>query len=165
MYPHGSDRDLSCRSESLLHVSLWSDHDLSLIMVQCHLVMVQCHELSDLSLIMYLSVSWSSVSCKISLLHDLWSVFPHGSVSCSNYLIFDQYLLMVQCHVRTTWSLIWISSLFSVMYVRPDLWSVSPHGSVSCKIYMIFDLYFLLVQCHVRTTWSFICISSRFSAM
>ena len=84
-------------------------------------------------------------------------------MSCKNYMIFHLYLFTIQCHVRSTWSLICISSWFSVMYEIHDLWSVSPHGSVSCKNYMIFDLYLLMVhclmvQCHVRTTSSLICI-------
>ena len=130
--------------------------DLYLLMVQRHVrttwslicifLMVQCHA----------RTTWSF----------LWSVSPHGSVSCGKYMIFDLYLLMVQCHVRTTWSF--------------D--HVSPHGSVSCKIYsqclirisslfmscqnyMIFDMYLLMVQCHVRTKSFLICISSWFSAM
>ena len=148
------------------------------------LFMVQCHVRSTWSLI---CISWF-MSCKNYMisdscqdLHDLWSVSPHGSVSCKNYMIFDvsphgsvscqnymifdMYLFTIQCHVRTTWSLICISSWFSVMFELPDLWSVSPHGSVSCKNYMIFDLDLFTVQCHVHTTWSLISISSWFSVM
>ena len=103
-------------------------------------------------------------------------------MSCKNYMIFHLYLFTIQCHLRSTWSLICFSSWFSVMYEIHDLWSVFPPGSVSCKNYMIFHLYLFTIQCHLRSTWSlicillmvqchvritrsFICISSRFSVM
>ena len=110
-------------------------------------------------------------------LHDLWSVWDPREFSdhVTTNMIFDLYLLMVHRHVRTTWSLICISSWFSVMYEIHDLWScISPwlrfinsknytifdlyltRGSGSCNQLMIVDLYLLMVQCHVRTTSSVI---------
>ena len=111
-------------------------------------------------------------------LHDLWSVSPHGSLSCKNYMIFDLYLMV---HVRTTSSLIWYYSHGSVFCIYDwSLISISSWYSVSCKIYMIFDLYLLMVRWSCKnymicwsvsphgsvscsTTWSLIIISSCFS--
>ena len=97
---------------------------------------------------------------------DLWSVSPHGPVSCMIEMIFDLYLFVVQCHVRTNM----IFDLYLLMvhcHVRTTWSSVSTHGSVPCKNYIslicistwldsfknVSDLYLLNVECHVRTTW------------
>ena len=97
--------------------------DLYLFTIQCHirttfsvdfdlyLLAVQCHVRTKSSLICI--SSWFSAMYE---LHDLWSVSPHGSVSCKNYMIFDLYFLIVGCHITEL----------------HDLWSVSSHGSVFC---------------------------------
>ena len=147
--------------------------DLYLLMVECHIkstFMLQFHVRTTWSLICIsschvVSPDGSCVMYKIMIyrtnvilcisswfichVSDRWSVsLSWFSLSCKNYMIcIDLYLLMVQCHVRTTLIDLWSCILLVVQCHVRTTWS-----------YTIICISFT-IQCHVRSTWSSICIS------